>query len=72
MEWLVVITLHGVVSNKYTITPPPVDRPREKNWQNEPKFTTNAPAGIKRQTPESPLYGAMLRHLEPFGSVGRL
>jgi hypothetical protein len=30
------------------------------------------PAGIKRQTAESPLYGAMLRHLEPFGSVGRL
>jgi hypothetical protein len=29
-------------------------------------------SGIKPDPAESPLYGAMLRYLEPFGSVGRL
>jgi hypothetical protein len=28
--------------------------------------------GIKPKTPESPLYGAILRQLEPIGSTGRI
>jgi hypothetical protein len=38
-----------------------------------PKMTTKySPPGIKPQMAESPAYGAILRHLEPIGPIGRI
>jgi len=47
-------------------------RPFEIAEQRNPRITKFLPLGIKPEKPESLVYGAIVRLLEPFGPSGRI